>query len=255
MESSFCKVCNKDMENKYFLRAHMMNEHGMLHLEEPPQLPIEPAAKPPPPASEGGADPAAVAAAAAAAAVVSEKGSPFGLLNGENGPLAADFATKFLQQMQKGLGLNKPLEVDELNFLEKFKAELAAGAAGGAGLPGLQPKKPEKDPNKKPASLSRSYCEICKKELCNKYFMKTHMMKMHGINIETTLPPGGAGGAAGGVTCTLCKKELSSKYFLKVHLQESVHLSNIKAVSERQKINSFSIRFLINFIFKDLMNF
>ena len=228
MESSFCKVCNKDMENKYFLRAHMMNEHGMLHLEEPPQMPIEPAAKPPPPpASEGGADPAAVAAAAAAAAVVSEKGSPFGLLNGENGPMAADFATKFLQQMQKGLGLNKPLEVDELNFLEKFKAELAAGAAAGAGL---QPKKqPERDPNKKPASLSRSYCEICKKELCNKYFMKTHMMKMHGINIETTIAPGGA---SGGVTCTLCKKELSSKYFLKVHLQGSVHLPNINAVSE-----------------------
>ena len=228
VESSFCKVCNKDMENKYFLRAHMMNEHGMLHLEEPPQMPIEPAAKPPPPpASEGGADPAAVAAAAAAAAVVSEKGSPFGLLNGENGPMAADFATKFLQQMQKGLGLNKPLEVDELNFLEKFKAELAAGAAAGAGL---QPKKqPERDPNKKPASLSRSYCEICKKELCNKYFMKTHMMKMHGINIETTIAPGGA---SGGVTCTLCKKELSSKYFLKVHLQGSVHLPNINAVSE-----------------------
>ena len=43
-----------------------------------------------------------------------------------------------------------------------------------------------------PVSLSRSYCRICKKELCSKYFMKTHMMKMHGINIETTMPPGGA---------------------------------------------------------------
>ena len=54
-----------------------------------------------------------------------------------------------------------------------------------------------------PTSLSRSpgnytrpyirkpvYCEICRKELCNKYFMKTHMMKRHGINIETTMPSG-----------------------------------------------------------------
>lgn len=29
-----------------------------------------------------------------------------------------------------------------------------------------------------------SYCEICNKELCNKYFMKTHMQRMHGIEIE-----------------------------------------------------------------------
>ena len=44
----------------------------------------------------------------------------------------------------------------------------------------------DRDPNKKPASLSRSYCEICEKELCNKYFMKTHMMKMHGIGGGTS---------------------------------------------------------------------
>ena len=42
MNSTICRVCNKDMENKYFLRAHMMNEHGILHMEEPPQLPIRP---------------------------------------------------------------------------------------------------------------------------------------------------------------------------------------------------------------------
>ena len=32
--STICRVCNKDMENKYFLRAHMMNEHGVLHMED-----------------------------------------------------------------------------------------------------------------------------------------------------------------------------------------------------------------------------
>lgn len=29
-----------------------------------------------------------------------------------------------------------------------------------------------------------NYCTICNKELCNKYFMKTHMLKMHGISLE-----------------------------------------------------------------------
>lgn len=55
-----------------------------------------------------------------------------------------------------------------------------------------------------------SYCEICNKELCNKYFMKTHMQRMHGIEIEN-------GAQIGGVVCNICNKELCSKYFLRVH--------------------------------------
>lgn len=55
-----------------------------------------------------------------------------------------------------------------------------------------------------------SYCEICNKELCNKYFMKTHMQRMHGIEIEN-------GAQIGGVVCNVCNKELCSKYFLRVH--------------------------------------
>ena len=60
--------------------------------------------------------------------------------------------------------------------------------------------------------------------------MKTHMLKMHGINIESIPGPIGAvsqanstsmGGLSGGVSCHICKKELCSKYFLKVHMQNS----------------------------------
>ncbi|PIC46361.1 hypothetical protein B9Z55_006077 [Caenorhabditis nigoni] len=29
-----------------------------------------------------------------------------------------------------------------------------------------------------------SFCDICKKEVCNKYFLRTHMFKMHGIVID-----------------------------------------------------------------------
>ena len=38
LTSTICRVCNKDMENKYFLRAHMMNEHGVLHMEDNAQI-------------------------------------------------------------------------------------------------------------------------------------------------------------------------------------------------------------------------
>lgn len=60
------------------------------------------------------------------------------------------------------------------------------------------------------SSKTRNFCEICKKELCNKYFMKTHMHRMHGISLQN-------GVRIGGVTCEICNKELCSKYFLRVH--------------------------------------
>jgi hypothetical protein len=232
--STICKVCNKDMENKYFLRAHMMNEHGVLHTEEPPQLTIgQPPDLPNMRQMQDNDD---------------EQRLP--VMNGLDMANAQDFAAKFLQQMQKGLGAAglPPLDGDERSFLERVKSELAAagggnggpgpigspspgalakkiGGGGGAlgglgvlgglgGIPGSAPGSAgDKDPNRKPASLSRSYCDICKKELCNKYFMKTHMLKMHGINIEAT--------NSVGVNCHICKKELCSKYFLKVHMQNS----------------------------------
>lgn len=40
--------------------------------------------------------------------------------------------------------------------------------------------------------------------------MKTHMQRMHGIEIEN-------GAQIGGVVCNICNKELCSKYFLRVH--------------------------------------
>ena len=68
-----------------------------------------------------------------------------------------------------------------------------------------------------------NYCEICNKELCNKYFMKTHMQRMHGIEIEN-------GAQIGGVVCNICNKELCSKYFLRVH-KHNTHGINDQCLS------------------------
>lgn len=67
---------------------------------------------------------------------------------------------------------------------------------------------------RKPSAMLSSFCKICNKELCNKYFMKTHMQRMHGISIQN-------GNHIGGVVCDVCNKELCSKYFLRVHKQNS----------------------------------
>ncbi|KAK6028176.1 zinc finger, C2H2 type [Ostertagia ostertagi] len=34
------------------------------------------------------------------------------------------------------------------------------------------------------SSNGKNYCDLCNKEVCNKYFLRTHMLKMHGIVID-----------------------------------------------------------------------
>ena len=229
--STVCKKCNKDMENKYFLHAHMMNEHGILNADE------------------------------------EEMGTPGSLMTSHGLPISLPQYPADLSKLTADLGLGLPCPITSVNglpklsekplnygksifeqmqglqggptsFLEQMKnsakMDLAALAAAGGGSPLKRPSLGgggDRDPNKKPASLSRSYCEICKKELCNKYFMKTHMMKMHGIMMDPGPPgnnaTGGAGsgisiGGNGPATCQICKKEMSSTYFLKAHMA-SVH--------------------------------
>ncbi|XP_018914884.2 LOW QUALITY PROTEIN: uncharacterized protein [Bemisia tabaci] len=77
-----------------------------------------------------------------------------------------------------------------------------------------QPEPAQKSEPHHSQAPSTSFCDICKKELCNKYFMKTHMQRMHNISIET-------GANVGGVVCDICNKTLCSKYFLRVHKQNS----------------------------------
>ena len=198
--TTICKICNKDMENKYFLHAHMMNEHGVLHVEDDSirRSPNPPISLPQYPAD---LSKLGIALTIPSPGLLSRPPPLTSLANGfsklSEKPL--DFPKNIFEQMQ---GLPRP------SFLDQMKKELG----GSIDIPLSPLKRPlDRDPNKKPASLSRSYCEICKKELCNKYFMKTHMMKMHGIMMEPG-PPGG------GISCDICKKELSSRYFLKVHM-------------------------------------
>jgi hypothetical protein len=199
--TTVCKICNKDMDNKYFLHAHMMNEHGVLHVENdemPRRSPNPPVTLPQFPAD---LSKSAFPALTIPSPLLSRPPPLTSMANGfpklSDKPL--DFPKSLFEQMQ---GLPRP------SFLDQMKKDLG----GAIDIPMSPLKRPtERDPNKKPASLSRSYCEICKKELCNKYFMKTHMMKMHGIMMEQGPPNGG-------VSCDICKKELSSRYFLKVHM-------------------------------------
>lgn len=166
--STSCSACNKEFENRYYLHAHMMTEHGLL-LDD---------------ANE------------------TEKSNE--TENGTNNNTLCDLCGKDVQnaeEMKKHMNEFHPshqqnTEIKEEGFVTSERNISRA---------------PQTEPRTSMSlTPTSSYCEICNKELCNKYFMKTHMQRMHGIEIEN-------GAQIGGVVCDICNKELCSKYFLRVH--------------------------------------
>ena len=160
--STVCRRCNKDMENKYFLHAHMMNEHGILNVEDEttppttssssgvpplsialPQYPAdlsklaEPGLNIPCPIISSSTASSLHHAAAAAAAATNG-----GLPKLSEKPL--DYPKSLFEQMQ---GLPRGA-----SFLEQMKKDLGAKMDLGAMSPLKRPSL-DRDPNKKPASL------------------------------------------------------------------------------------------------------
>lgn len=82
----------------------------------------------------------------------------------------------------------------------------------------------------RPLVTGKNFCDICNKELCNKYFLRTHMLKMHGIVIdENKTVIGNINSLDKDVhqnqmlfRCDICNKELGTRQQLKIHKQ-SVH--------------------------------
>ncbi|XP_017483336.1 PREDICTED: ras-interacting protein RIP3-like [Rhagoletis zephyria] len=105
-----CHICKYDCENRYYLRAHLINEHGF------------------PPTEEA-----------------------------------------FLAMLNATAGLNFLDRQSPSNFLSSpnFKGD---GSLPGLGL--------QSGGN----GSSEAYCELCNKEFCSKYFLKTHKARIHNIH-------------------------------------------------------------------------
>ena len=200
-----CRVCGKDVNNKYLLRAHLMTEHGISSPQEEPSTPSDLCHTPKSPRDSS--TPVSPSPTTPLSGDVSNTQGFCSLCK-------KDFFSRYIlqQHLLSTHGIFTP-PTAQTSFMDRIRAEV------------------ENRDDRKPLSTSRSYCEICNKELCNKYFMKTHMAKMHGINIEN--------GTSGGVTCEICNKELCSKYFLRVHKQNSHGLVEEMREGEEQQIEDF----------------
>ncbi|CAF3898363.1 unnamed protein product [Adineta steineri] len=65
----------------------------------------------------------------------------------------------------------------------------------------------------------RVVCEICNKQVCNKYFLKTHKAKVHGITNNETTEQLNENIDNSDSYCSLCKKDFSAKYLYLFHMQ------------------------------------
>ncbi|GFU29183.1 uncharacterized protein NPIL_263721 [Nephila pilipes] len=102
-----CNLCRLEFDNKYFLRAHMMNEHGVLPNED--------------------------------GHVPDHNNADFGL------------------QLKLSDNGN---DFQRLNYNSTL-----------------------------PSVDSEAYCEICQKEFCSKYFLKTHKQNIHGLPVDMSSTP------------------------------------------------------------------
>ncbi|XP_034934155.1 uncharacterized protein [Chelonus insularis] len=170
-----CGICSRECENKLALKTHMSLEHGTSVFEDPP--------------------------------------SPSQLT--ENSQTTRDFTntSTFCTLCEKDYknfeALKQHIAEDHQQISPTSGNSTVIHTPNPTPAPG-PPIPPPSDKKITSITPTSSYCEICNKELCNKYFMKTHMQRMHGIEIEN-------GSQIGGVVCNICNKELCSKYFLRVH--------------------------------------
>ncbi|XP_063709092.1 uncharacterized protein LOC134837639 [Culicoides brevitarsis] len=172
-----CTICGKEMENRYLLHAHMLSEHSGLGDN-----------------NNGIKSPG-------------QESSPI--------PMGQEFEIcKLCDKEFSNVFMLKQhvIEVHGMQTSDLSPVRDGFVTPDRPMMPMNLPSTPGPNDRRPPYTMTptSSYCEICNKELCNKYFMKTHMQRMHGIEIEN-------GAQIGGVVCNICNKELCSKYFLRVH--------------------------------------
>lgn len=187
-----CAVCGKEQENQFALHSHMITEHsslgggggiGSAGGDNNNGHKISPSASP---------------GSCQQQAVVADGYSEASAHHTPTYAIGSPIRDGFITPERPISGLSLPA----VQPPQTVGGGVTAGGGGGAG--GISDRRPYT------ITPTSSYCEICNKELCNKYFMKTHMQRMHGIEIEN-------GAQIGGVVCNICNKELCSKYFLRVH--------------------------------------
>ena len=200
----YCEICQKHFCNKYYLRKHKQDVHGIIP-DTPPTKRSRTAPSNPP---SGSSTPSSLSTPLNIPhPALSGNGSAQAGLNGMPNlmflnPFAPPIA--LIQGQQQGQQL-LPGGLFPAGLLPPgLQMPPGLGAHGEPGLKTPTSSANETSPSSTGGSASDSlrnmgvlnseaYCELCRKEFCNKYFLQIHRANKHGIiDEELTMP--GAGG-------------------------------------------------------------
>lgn len=185
---TFCTICKKEVCNKYFLKSHLLNKHGV-QLED--YLASNTSSEPAQPSSQ-----AALYAAAVANELIENHAQNLSLAT-----LSQAASQRYTTQTNSHFS---PSNYDYfLNSTSKLiddsTTAISATAAANATATAATVKEPADQTNlfnqylsmalqpqseASPASSNTS-CDLCQKQFCNKYYLKKHKMDVHGLEPQS----------------------------------------------------------------------
>ena len=160
---AYCEICKKEFCSKYFLRTHKQNIHGI-----PPKTESSESLRPSMPSFSALSSLPTFSTAPHLALSAPLLPSPLPLLSGHPSPSA-------------GYSQIKPMNLS------------SSGSSSSGKSRGRGDRTDPSNPNwkwKEPQNSARVTCDLCSKELCNKYFLRTHKLNKHGIPLEDQSPTG-----------------------------------------------------------------
>lgn len=152
---AYCEICQREFCNKYFLKTHKANIHGIIDPSDPK-----------------------------AASVMAKVNQSPKLNNNNNTSPKHEPAVCLPQQSQRmpvlqSAGAAGPIGGAGMHGL----AGLATSASGGMSTASGAEKKFNTNES------MEDFCDICQKHFCNKYYLKKHKVDVHNIRPDGSKPP------------------------------------------------------------------
>ena len=168
---AYCEICKKEFCSKYFLKTHKLNIHG-IKVENTPDGRSK--------TREPGSMFCSSAFTPSLTTITSSS------LSGVKPPGPMPSAFSFLP-VAPPLMPSPDKHGMSPSMVPGMVPTMAPGIPGGLG-------EQRTWKWKEPVNATRVMCDLCNKELCNKYFLKTHMLNKHGIHwdVSTGQPIGPA---------------------------------------------------------------
>lgn len=261
-DSVVCDICNKQITNQYYLRLHKFNAHGIdpntneKYNTKPDNSLLLSVTKPKTPPTSGSFLNSTISQQSLNMSSVPGKPPMLSFLppkmDFKDMPHYPDFGRDF-----KSFRDMPPFLADSISsdLFSRSQSQAMHMDLNFFGLPSLG--KLPMDDNVKLNFDPEAYCEICKKEFCSKYFLRTHKQNIHGIKSDTTLSSNSKSSDSDKVNtfspqkpnlnssngksredidknswrwkepinssrviCDICNKEVCNKYFLRTHKQK-----------------------------------